>query len=73
MIRENRRHLSPADRAIISCDGVRPEEHVQHLIKGSFIADDAQPPDVAVEIFLRVATSYVLCGWAGLFVFFERA
>jgi len=72
MVCENRCHLSSTDRAVISCDGVRPEEHVQHLVKGAFIADDAEPPDVAVELVLRVATSSVLCGREGPFAFVER-
>lgn len=71
VLREDRRHLSSADGAVVSGDGVRPEKQLQHLIEGALVADDAQPPDVAVELVLRVATNR-FCGRVGRSVFAER-
>lgn len=68
MLRKNRRHLISADGAVVPCDRVRPEEHVQYLIEAAFVADDAQPSDVAVEPVL-CAGNASFRGCIGIFVF----
>lgn len=68
MLRKDCCHLIAGDGAVVPCDRVRPEKHVQNLIKAAFVADHAQPPDVAVELVLCVANA-LFRGCVGVFIF----
>lgn len=67
MLRKNCRRLIAGDRVVVPRDRIRPEKHVQHLIKAAFVADHAQPPDVTVELVLFVGNVFFR-GCVGIFI-----
>lgn len=65
MLGEYGRHLIAGDGAVVSCGGIRPEEHVQGLVKAALVADNAQPPDVPIKPVLCVPTAFFFCSSTG--------